>query len=920
MLRTLRVPSVVLVLGSLAIVGPAAARGQGPQIAAKWVGQDGKDLVGGEPGGPRPSDYQDIHIAVKGVPPARPIAEVVVKGGGGGEWSTKHTTRSAAALVRPPKGNVFDVYIEPYQRENGREFELHVKYPDGSESVVYFPGGKADPNLRAPGSGAEVKWLGQDGKDRTTLGATVGPDGAEDVHLGIAKIPPGATVKAVEVASSPGGTTWNSGFNPKGHHAAEFVRKGDDPTRGDLYFSPDRDLAGQKLRVTVLYGDDKADTATIAGLACKPDKPARKPAAPSYATSPAKARWLGQDGAGADRGDVRVAIEGLPPGRTVAAAALSDGVVGNWAYRGPENAPFEASEWAERLGVRRTGPSTLELSFGPVRDESDAEMTLRLVDPAGRSEIVRFAGGRADPGLRAPALPPGQARARPGDDLESLANRVGTVTLGPGTYDLARPLVLSRPARIVGEPGAILRFSQPAASPPWTTAIKIHAGGTTLEGFAIRFAGPIRWDRQVGWGPAIIGATDDRDHVPQDPKHGITLRTLDIEAPPASAEWEESPQTARLVQAASGRVERCVIKAGTISTANGPWAIVDNDCRGTVPQTYCNGLISSRFAHDLLVARNHVRAEGPSGKTWRFLVIAQRGARDVVLDNMVEGLGPGEDDPHKDDNAPETILTEAYRLHFEGKPAAISADGRVLVIPDPQGGPADTGDGVAILGGPQAGQFRAVAQAVGRNVYLLDAPIDRGTTAVSIATGFVRETFEGNTVDARQAVYAMNLALAGNQFGPRVLRNRLIGGRQSFWMTAYPTEEPVHWGWSHAPFLGALIEGNTIQDAGAGPALAVLHGDAIKSNRGRVYLSATLKDNTFRWTPAMADRLAKARGEGKPIRPTLGLPPSLDPGEMVVDESGTVVEGLAENRAFVHAATVNGKPVRDAALPSTKRK
>ncbi len=281
---------------------------------------------------------------------------------------------------------------------------------------------------------------------------------------------------------------------------------------------------------------------------------------------------------------------------------------------------------------------------------------------------------------------------------------------------------------------------------------------------------------------------------------------------------------------------------------------------------------------------------------------------------MVEGLGPGEHDPHKDDNAPETILTEAYRLHFEGRPAAISPDGRLLVIPDPQGSPADTGDGVAILAGPQAGQWRTVAQSVGPHAYLLDEPIDRATTAVSIATGFVRETFEGNTVDARGVGYAMNLALAGDHFGTKILRNRLYGGRQSFWITAYATEEPVHWGWSHAPFLGAVIEGNLVEDAGAGPAVAVLHGEAIKSNRGRVYLSATLKDNTFRWTAAMADRLAKARAEGKPIRPDLGLPPSLDPGEMVLLEEGTIVEGLPDDRPFVHAATINGRAIQDAPL------
>ena len=378
--------------------------------------------------------------------------------------------------------------------------------------------------------------------------------------------------------------------------------------------------------MTILYGDDKADTATVAASACKPDKPARKPTLPNLANGAAKARWLGQDGIETARGDVHVALEGLSPNRAIAAAALSDSVVGNWVYRGPEGGSMLASDWSERLQVRRTGPTTADIAFGPVRDESDTTMTLRLVDPTGRAEIVRFPGGKADPALRAPALPHGQARAKPGDDLNDLAARNGMITLGPGTYELARPLILHRPVRIFGEGSATLRFSQPTDQKPWTAAIKIHAGGTTLEGFAIRFGGPIRWDHQVSFGPAIIGATDDRDQVPADPRHGIALLGLDIQGPPPTADWEETPQAARLVQASSGRIERNILKSGTISTNGGPWSISDNDCRGAVPNTYCNGLISARFAHDLVVARNHVRAEGPSGKTWRFLVIAQRGA------------------------------------------------------------------------------------------------------------------------------------------------------------------------------------------------------------------------------------------------------------------------------------------------------
>ena len=48
-----------------------------------------------------------------------------------------------------------------------------------------------------------------------------------------------------------------------------------------------------------------------------------------------------------------------------------------------------------------------------------------------------------------------------------------------------------------------------------------------------------------------------------------------------------------------------------------------------------------------------------------------------------------------------------------------------------------------------------------------------------------------------------NMVLAGNHFGARVLDNHLLGGRWAFRVSAFPTERPDIWGWSHAPFLGA---------------------------------------------------------------------------------------------------------------------
>lgn len=897
--------SPVLLLAAIALgIGPLGDVAFAQQPVGRWLGQDGHDLVGNSPG-PAPNDFQDIHLALKGLPPDRAIAEVLVRGHGGGEWNSVAKNQFTVLVVRPPRSASADLYIEPYQRETGREFEIKLKLDDGREATVFVPGGKADPNLRARGAGVEVRWAGQNGHDRTGAGPGVGPDGLEDVHLTVGKLSGKAEVKSVTVAG-PGGVSWESGLNPRAVGNIEFDRHPADRTRADLFFSPGRDLAGQSLKVTILYADDRADVASVVAGRCNPAKAVPRPATPTHAPASATARWLGQDGVGTTPGDVHVSLEGLAPGRTIVAAALSDGVVGTWVFKSREDVKFNAGPASDRLNVRRSAPGRGDLAFPPVRDESGATMTLRLLDQSGREEVIRFPGGKADPGLRAPGLPGGTVAARPGDDLNDLANRHGTVTLAGGIYPLSRPIVLNRPVRIAGEPGATLQFTQGADQPPWTAAIKINAGGTTLEGLAVRFAGPVRWDRAVSFGPAVIGTTDDRDQVPVDLKHRITLARLDLQSPPGSSPWEEAPSMIRVISASGGRIERNTFKGGSILFAEGPWSIVDNVHRGTMPGTFSNGLYAGRSTHDLVFTGNRARPEGPSGKAWRFLVLTQRGAHDLIKGNVVEGVGPREDDPRQHENSPEVILTEAYRLHFEGKPASISADGRVLMIPAPQGGPASTGAAVAVLSGPQAGQWRTVAQALGPQSYLLDGPISAETDAVSIATGFVRETFEGNTVDCRGSGIAADLVLAGNLFGVRVLNNKFLGGGETVRLLSTPTEDPVHWGWSHTPFLGGVFEGNTIEGSSRGGGIGVEHGGGIKSTRGRVYMTLAFKDNTIRWSRTPAS--------GKPPRLAIGFPPSLDPKELVIAEQGTKIEGAPAGSAWVHAATVNGRAVREAPL------
>ena len=222
----------LVALACMVLVGGfALGRTDAAEPAAKWVGQDGKDFVGAEPG-PGPNGYQDIHVVLLGLPPGRNLAEVVFKGHGHGEWNNVVKNKAAVHVVRSAKPGTFDLYLEPYERETGRQFELKWKLDNGQAGGLYFAGGKADPNLRAGGLGIEAKWVNPTAsaataQDRTGPGVGVGPDGLEDAHIAISKLAPKAEIKevAVKLANGP---TWRSGLNPQGGLNAEFVRHRDD--------------------------------------------------------------------------------------------------------------------------------------------------------------------------------------------------------------------------------------------------------------------------------------------------------------------------------------------------------------------------------------------------------------------------------------------------------------------------------------------------------------------------------------------------------------------------------------------------------------------------------------------------------------------------------------------------------------------
>jgi hypothetical protein len=570
--------------------------------------------------------------------------------------------------------------------------------------------------------------------------------------------------------------------------------------------------------------------------------------------------------------------------------------------------------------------SVADLFFGPNRDETGGAMTLRVVYADGSMAIGSFPGGACDPLLRAPEVDRGEVVARPGDDLNALANANGTVRLSKGKYPLNRPLVLSRPVTLQGETGVTLEFSQAEGDAPWTTAIKIHAGHTSLRDFAVRFSGRVRWNNDVSYGPAVIGTTDNLDGIPMTPKHNLSFSGLDLEGPEKSsnAEWVEAPRLMRLRGATCGKVTKNTLRGGLIHLFDGPWEVQGNLYRGTQAGTFTGAVFVVHHPHDVAIQNNRARPEEQSGKTWRFVTFVHRGQHDRVEDNVIEGLGPRDDDKIPDANAPEIILTESYSLWFEGRPAAVSADGRLLKIDRVSLAPARTGDVVSILSGKGAGEWRRIAQRIEPTLFLLETPLPKGADAVSISPGFVAESFARNTIDARRGSKAAGLVLAGNHFGSRVTNNRILGAGDSMQVMAYASETPNIWGWSHAPLLGVSIEGNTLEDSERGATIGTLHSAYCKSNKGRTYMTLLLKGNTVIWSDGFLSKFAKAGQKHPAAGITLGYVPSLDPGESLIEEQGNRLAApprFAKTAALrVHAATLNGKSTTNRSLPLEPRR
>ena len=779
---------------------------------------------------------------------------------------------------------------------------------------------QADPRRRMPAGVLQARWLGQAGQDRTGPGPSVGPDGLQDARIHLSELDVKAPLKAIRIEGAAG-TRWEFGTNPQLLPNAELIRDAKDPSQADLFFQPNRNLAGMRLRITLLYDNDQRDGAVLTAGRCDPALPMPQAPLPRIEEKrTVTAKWLGQDGAGRNRpGDVHVALSGLPTSSPLAAVVLSGTVRGTWVFRARDGVALTPDPGAQPMDVILSPDRTsADLFFPPDRDGTGDTFLVRFLWAGGRMSLARFPGGAADPGRR--AAPPSTTRVevQPGADLQAKVDRYGTVVLGQGTYRLRHPLVLNRPVTVKAPGGATVLFAQDPSDPAWTAAIKVHCGNTTLDGFAVRFAGPVRWDNDVPFGPALIGVTDNRDHGHDELKVNLTFTRLDLEVPPVEPRggWVDAIRLMRLVGAQSGVIAGNTLRGGTIEFFNGPWQILENTYRGTPPGTISHGFVVGHETHDLRIRGNRLSSPAPSGKTWRFLVLTGFSANDRIEQNTVEGVGDRDGDTIPWSNEPEIILTESYTLKYEGKVLGLSTDGRVLRVGQLQGpAPVRTGDVIALLSGPAAGHWRRVAQALDATTFLAEPPIPAGTDIVSIGSGFVSEVFERNRIDIRGGRRSAGIILAGNHFGTRVANNHLLGGGMAFKLVAYPTEAPLIWAWSHVPFLDGVVEGNILEDAELGGLVGVEHSQHIKTNKGRTYMSVHLRNNVVRWSEPFLSRMS--RSEAKDQEPlaglTLGFRPSHDPAELIVVAEGNTLDaprGFRDAPALViHAAQYNSQRV-----------
>ena len=169
----------------------------------------------------------------------------------------------------------------------------------------------------------------------------------------------------------------------------------------------------------------------------------------------------------------------------------------------------------------------------------------------------------------------------------------------------------------------------------------------------------------------------------------------------------------------TGSIASSTFQGGPIELYGGPWNITGNKVLGSTAKTYSPGAFALHSPHDVIVEGNQVTQSDPAGREFRLVSLAVSGYDNLIQGNSFGGgaarSAPKSPIPRSNGqfggiNDPEVILAEStYGVLFEGRPGAVSGDGRLLVLPQVRAwaSPGSTGPGlvVSILVGRGAGRL-----------------------------------------------------------------------------------------------------------------------------------------------------------------------------------------------------------------------
>jgi len=643
-------------------------------------------------------------------------------------------------------------------------------------------------------------------------------------------------------------------------------------------------------------------------------------------------------------------LDGVPSG-TMTWAFLSNEAGSFWKYG---NVPTDISYASDALPMRYD-LTLRDLSFGATRNEFGATLTLQAQFGSAPAVAIHVEGVASDPNAIYPLTQNGEAYFEYPPPNVSPVPQFSTFVTDPSVLNNVpdgklvhirikagapiqnlRP-ILYRPMLIDADPGAGLVFD-PANpvfgatvdwSNPATGVILVAANHVTLKGFTITLKSTgANWTTGTV-SPSLFQVGEYFDSPQYEPNYpegrkvfpgggfrdvNITGMTLNVEAlkPGSSFYAVDLLQTASHT---SGQFSKNTVTGGSVSIHSGPWMVNDNIHLGPVKNQVCVDAFNMFDTHDSSIQGNKVSVaypdlaypNGASTEVHRLLSYGStarghaNGFNNRIQGNTFgNGAGQLSATLSPDGNgAAEVIVSEGYTPIYEGVPAAVSAQGWILQLPDALVTQPRTGDMVSILKGgtPGTKNYYMIAQQISKFKYLMAKHLPAGMASnpqnyvISINAGYVNDVYSGNTIDLSSKGVAYdpkitsdpyatsanrgNVAfyLGSAQYGTRIVGNTLIGQSAINLQVGYTENPASHAGsvyapirtglapdqpnaWTHTPQLSVVIDNNTIKDSTAGDPVRIFltHtydpanlANSRKSNADRNYLDATFTNNRFTW-------------------------------------------------------------------------